>query len=493
MIKNLFEIYPLDSCCTVPLGVCIDELIFATDLTAAQGLGSPMEASDLLSQFGISLARVRECMEQAGSNLDHVARITAYVTKAEDRMQLYEPWEALFPIKEDRPAFKVLVAKLPPGILVRLDLVAILNGRRKRFDIEGVPAHDPTIRIGDWVFTSRVHGTVPFEKVPIAQDKEAFQTIQNLESLRNLANIPSIKVSQITTFGRDTGYLLQAKTALKNNDLAASSQISLVSPIPEHLSFMAEMVANDGKCFEEIYLRPDRDPAIAGLRFGSFIFLPNVAGILPDTGLLAEGGTEQQIRRALSNIEILLKSSSASIEQLTRATFFLSDLNDRPILNQIWSETFPNSQRRPPHKYVKASLPNGQHVSIQAWAVSDSELKVLTIPGLEHQDPMTMGAKNGQLVVSSRLFGVEPYTGRVGADLSEHLALDFAHADALLADAKLDKTALRQVTAFVHDEDSAAAMRSAFHAYGSPHARLNIIETNLGGFPFPRIEILALT
>ena len=158
------------------LGVCVDDVVYAAGLNGGR-------SGDLTSQFTAALAQMRECVERAGGSIDNVARAVAFVAAAGDRMPLYEPWDRLFPDASDRPAFKVLVAALPPGLRVQLDFVAILDERRHRLDIEGVPARDPTVRSGRWIFTSRVHGTAPHAGVAVSLDSETEQAIGNVQTL----------------------------------------------------------------------------------------------------------------------------------------------------------------------------------------------------------------------------------------------------------------------------------------------------------------------
>lgn len=491
-MKNLFEIYSEDPRDCVPLGICVDDIVFAAGLTCDQRL---IGQAGLIEQFASVMSCISVCMKHAGSDLDHVARVTAYVdiSMAADRRALYPSWESIFfPVREDRPAFKVLVAPLPPGCLIRVDLIGVLSGRRQRYDIDGVPAEDPTIKIGDWVFTSRVHGTVPYSNVQEDPDQEASQTFDNLEALIQLSGIPQLRVAQVTTFASDKDYLPRAREILADRLTNGQSRTALISPIPSHLGFMAEMVANRGIHFQELYLRPESDAAPSGLRLGSLVILPKVNGASPSTGDIVEGGTEHQLRQALRNVADLMKYSGCSMQGLARLTFFMRDLRERPILNKVMADTFPDPAQRPPHKYIRADLPSAQHIAIQALAIHGESLRALSIPGLQHQDPMSMGARIGSLVVSSRLFGIQPFTGKQGEDDAEHLALDFEHADALLADAQLCRRDITQITAFLKDAGSNEATEAAFKRYGATQARLNILETDLGGMPFPRLEIIAL-
>ena len=116
------------------------------------------------------------------------------------------------------PAFKVLLADLPPGQLARIDCVALLGARRTRIDIPNVSAHDPTVRIGNLVFTSRCHGNdqATGKIVDGGLESQARQTFENLATLVKLAGGTDANITQITTFGREPDYLPVAKRVFED-------------------------------------------------------------------------------------------------------------------------------------------------------------------------------------------------------------------------------------------------------------------------------------
>lgn len=207
-LKHLHEVYPTLPQALMPMGLRVNDMVFAGGLHA----GDPVtgEATgDIRQQVAATLVKLREVMERAGGSLDNVGRAVGFATSLEDRNAVDEVWMQVFPDINDKPAFKVLLADLPPGHLVRIDAVGLLGQRRTRFDIPNVSAHDPTIRIGNLVFTSRCHGNDPAtgKIVTGGVDAEARQTFDNLATLVKLAGGTEANITQITTFGRDTSYM----------------------------------------------------------------------------------------------------------------------------------------------------------------------------------------------------------------------------------------------------------------------------------------------
>jgi 2-iminobutanoate/2-iminopropanoate deaminase len=211
-LQRMFEVYPPQSRATIPLGIRVNDMVFAGGIAGVDRVTSA-PAGGLKSQMSAALGHLRDLLERAGGSLDNVVRATCFVTRAEDRDPIYEPWDALFPDPADRPAFKSLIAPLPPGQLVQLDAVALIGERRSRIDIPNVPARDPTVKAGNWLFSSRCHGNdqTSGQIVEGGLEAETRQTLENLVTLIRLAGGWEANISQITMFGRDTAYMAAAR------------------------------------------------------------------------------------------------------------------------------------------------------------------------------------------------------------------------------------------------------------------------------------------
>jgi enamine deaminase RidA (YjgF/YER057c/UK114 family) len=183
-----------------------------------------------------------------GGSLDNVGRVTGYMRSAgKDRELVYECWEEVFADANDRPAFKVLDADLPDGTLIRLDFLAVLDQCRTRFDIPGVDARDPTVRIGSWVFTSRLHGTSPATgKTVKGLRDQAIQALENGLRLVQLAGGSPADVTQINAFGRDLGYVPELRAVIdeKFPDVQSRPEVhNLVTFVRPELEVMLELTA----------------------------------------------------------------------------------------------------------------------------------------------------------------------------------------------------------------------------------------------------------
>lgn len=217
VLKQLYEVYPETPNATVPYGLRVDDYVLAARIDGCDpGTGRPV--GGLEEQAKMGFAKIATLLEEAGCGLENLARATAFVTKREHREPVNgEWWYEVFPDPQDRPAYKVILADLPPGHLVHFDIVGVRGGRRQRFDLPGVPARDPTVRIGDFIFSSRCHGidgsTGQIVDGGIAP--EAALTFQTLRELSIAAGGAPEDIVQLNAFGKTEAYVEPTRAAFE--------------------------------------------------------------------------------------------------------------------------------------------------------------------------------------------------------------------------------------------------------------------------------------
>jgi 2-iminobutanoate/2-iminopropanoate deaminase len=201
--RRVLQFLPASSAAPIPEGIRVDDMIYASALTGMDPQTGKL-ADGLLPQMEQALRNLQALVERAGGSLDNVGRVTGFVSRVVDRDPIYEPWDALFPNPTDRPAFKVLNTPLPDGVLVQLSGQALLGERRQRIDIDGVSARDPTVKLGNLLFSSRLHGTDPATGThPDSADDQAEHAYGNVRRLVELAGGDLSNVTQITAFVHD--------------------------------------------------------------------------------------------------------------------------------------------------------------------------------------------------------------------------------------------------------------------------------------------------
>jgi 2-iminobutanoate/2-iminopropanoate deaminase len=237
--------------------------------------------------------------------------------------------------------------------------------------------------------------------------------------------------------------------------------------------------------YREIFIPGEDGSRVSAVQMGPLVYAP---GLLPLTDPGAD--LNAQLESVLGRVRSVIGEAGGGTENLARVTLFMREVKDRSVLNEAWSAWFPDPARRPPHKYIPADVPGGYEVMADAVAVLDGGRRILRIPGLEHRDPMSMGARIGNLVFSSRLFASEEST-------ESQVARLLMQARALMREAGGDVRDLTQVTLFVNSPDMAVSVERAWKELwpgteAGTEPDLHVAVVDLGGNGKPRMEVIGV-
>ena len=115
-----------------------------------------------------------------------------------------------------------------------------------------------------------------------------------------------------------------------------------------------------------------RAPAVFGpyslaIKTDGFVFTAGQLGLDPETGKLVEG-VEAQTRQALRNLSAVLEAAGTNMENVVKATIFLTNMADFPVVNAAYGAVF--SGPPPARSTVQAAaLPLGGLVEIALIAL----------------------------------------------------------------------------------------------------------------------------
>ena len=100
---------------------------------------------------------------------------------------------------------------------------------------------------------------------------------------------------------------------------------------------------------------------------GDFIFCSGQIPLVPETGLVVEGGIEEQARQIFANIKAVLNAAGLDFCNVVKTTVFMTDLGQFATLNGIYAEYFPENP--PARSCVQVSaLPKGVLVECEVIA-----------------------------------------------------------------------------------------------------------------------------
>ena len=103
------------------------------------------------------------------------------------------------------------------------------------------------------------------------------------------------------------------------------------------------------------------------LRAGGLLFLSGQLPIDPATGKLVEGGAAALARRALDNLDAVLRAGGSRRDCVLRVTVFLTDPAQGPDVNRAFGEFFGEHRPTRTTVVVKA-LPLGAALEMDAIA-----------------------------------------------------------------------------------------------------------------------------
>ena len=111
---------------------------------------------------------------------------------------------------------------------------------------------------------------------------------------------------------------------------------------------------------------PVAGPYSPAVRAGEWIVCAGQVGLDPKTGTMADG-VEGQARQVLANIEAVLTDCGVTMNDVAKATVFVTDLGFFQTVNTVYAEAF--GEHKPARSTVQvAALPGGAAVEIEVWA-----------------------------------------------------------------------------------------------------------------------------
>src|SRR3954470_10818917 len=106
-------------------------------------------------------------------------------------------------------------------------------------------------------------------------------------------------------------------------------------------------------------------PYTPAVRAGDWLIVSGQVGIA--NGRLVSGGTDGELRQAISNLRGHLEANGASLANVVKTTVFLRHMSDYALMNEVYTAEF--GDHRPARSAIGvAELPIGALVEVEAWA-----------------------------------------------------------------------------------------------------------------------------
>lgn len=121
-------------------------------------------------------------------------------------------------------------------------------------------------------------------------------------------------------------------------------------------------------------IRPTGVPKPGGaytpaMRVGNLVYTAGHIGDDPETTTVVPGGIEEETSQTLSNLSRVLEAAGSSLDRVIKTTVFLTNWDDYPAMNAVYSKFFPLDP--PARSTVQVVyLARGACVEIEAVAIA---------------------------------------------------------------------------------------------------------------------------
>ncbi len=109
-------------------------------------------------------------------------------------------------------------------------------------------------------------------------------------------------------------------------------------------------------------------PYSQAIEANGMVFISGQIPVVPSTGVLVEGGIEEQTKQSFENIKAILEKAGLTTANIVKTTVFLADMSLFAGMNKIYATYFTEDFPARSAVAVK-ELPKGALVEIESIAV----------------------------------------------------------------------------------------------------------------------------
>lgn len=110
----------------IPMGARVGNVLYSSGIMGKDPATDQLPA-DVASQARFAFQNMKALLAAGGATLDHVVRVTVYMKEESARAAINEQWLKCFPDPHDRPARHALLHDLRGGMLLQLEVVAVIS------------------------------------------------------------------------------------------------------------------------------------------------------------------------------------------------------------------------------------------------------------------------------------------------------------------------------------------------------------------------------
>ncbi len=110
----------------IPMGARVGNTIYSSGIMGRDPANDTLPG-DAATQAKFVFQNLRTLLRNGGATLEDVVHVKAYIQNNSLRELLNAEWLACFPDPHDRPARHTMVMDLPMGMLIQIEIVAVVS------------------------------------------------------------------------------------------------------------------------------------------------------------------------------------------------------------------------------------------------------------------------------------------------------------------------------------------------------------------------------
>ena len=124
--RESFDLEGISHTVPIPFGTRVGDMLFSSGIMGVDPSTGSL-ADGLAAQVRFAFANMERLLKKAGGDLGDVGHVRVLVSEEGNRAAVNEEWLRAFPDAHDRPARHTVVSALRGGMLVQLEIIAVLK------------------------------------------------------------------------------------------------------------------------------------------------------------------------------------------------------------------------------------------------------------------------------------------------------------------------------------------------------------------------------
>ncbi|MEX0923653.1 MAG: RidA family protein [Rhodovibrionaceae bacterium] len=124
--RRSLEVSGVKHAAPIPMGARVGNMVFSSGIMG-QDPATGKLPEDPEQQAYFAFQNMQAMMQEAGGDIGDIGHITVFIKDNSLREHVNKQWLAFYPDESDRPARHAILLDLPSGMLVQLEVIAVLK------------------------------------------------------------------------------------------------------------------------------------------------------------------------------------------------------------------------------------------------------------------------------------------------------------------------------------------------------------------------------